>query len=90
MGEQGSGIACLDNGRIKEIRIPVLKLRWLTLPAAAILIVPALSWDSPIGWDLEKAGRLGTTAGGLVIQCLGSDAGIANLDQTIEFGNTAE
>ena len=41
-------------------------------------------------WDLEKAGRLGTAAGGLVIQGLRSDAGIVNLDQTIEFLNTAE
>jgi sugar/nucleoside kinase (ribokinase family) len=31
-----------------------------------------------MGWDLEKAGRLGTAAG------------IVNLDQTIEFMNTAE
>ena len=43
-----------------------------------------------MGWDLEKAGRLGSAAGGLVIQGLGSDAGIVNLDQTIEFMNTAE
>jgi len=43
-----------------------------------------------MGWDLEKASRLGTEAGGLVIQGLGSDAGIVNLDQTIEFMNTAE
>jgi len=38
-----------------------------------------------MGWDLEKAGRFGTAAGGLVIQGLGSDDGIVNLDQTIEF-----
>ena len=43
-----------------------------------------------MGWDLEKAGRLGTAAGGLVIQGLGSDAGIVDLNGTIEFMNTAE
>ena len=41
-------------------------------------------------WDLEKAGRLGTAAAGLVIQGLGSDAGIVDLEETIEFMNTAE
>ena len=42
------------------------------------------------GLDLEKAARLGTAAGGLVIQGLGSDAGIVDLDQTIEFMENAE
>jgi sugar/nucleoside kinase (ribokinase family) len=41
------------------------------------------------GWDLERAGRLGTAAAGLVIQGLGSDAGIVDLDQTIAFMETA-
>ena len=43
-----------------------------------------------MGWDLEKAGKLGTAGGGLVIQSLGSDAGIVNLEQSIEFMNTTE
>jgi sugar/nucleoside kinase (ribokinase family) len=43
-----------------------------------------------LGWDLERAGRLGTAASALVITGLGSDAGIVNLEQTIEFMNSAE
>ena len=43
-----------------------------------------------LGWDLEKAGRLGTAAGGLVIQGLSFDAGIFYLDQTIEFMNITD
>ena len=43
-----------------------------------------------MGWDLEKAGRLGTVVDGLVIQGLRPDIGIVNLDQTIAFMNTAE
>jgi hypothetical protein len=38
----------------------------------------------------KPVGSVGTAAGGLVIQGLGSDAGIVNLEQTIEFMNTAE
>ena len=43
-----------------------------------------------MGWDLEKAGQLGTACGGLVIQGLGSDAGIVNLEDTIKFMDSAE
>ena len=43
-----------------------------------------------MGWDLEKTARLETAAGGLVIQDLGSDAGIVDLDQTIKFMEEAE
>lgn len=46
-----------------------------------------LVWED---MDLDKSGRLGRVAGGLVIQGLGSDAGIIDLDQTIEFMNVAE
>jgi sugar/nucleoside kinase (ribokinase family) len=42
------------------------------------------------GWDLEKAGLLGTAAAGLVLTGLGSDAGIVNLKQTIKFMEKAE
>ena len=42
------------------------------------------------GWDLERCGRLGTAAAGLVIQGLGSDAGIVDLPRTLEFMDSAE
>jgi len=42
------------------------------------------------GWGLERCGLLGTAASGLVIQGLGSDAGIVDLQHTLDFMNTAE
>jgi hypothetical protein len=41
-------------------------------------------------WDLERCGRLGSACGGLVIQGLGSDAGIENFEQVLEFARTAQ
>jgi sugar/nucleoside kinase (ribokinase family) len=43
-----------------------------------------------MGWNLEKCGLLGAACGSLVIQGLGSDAGIKDLESTIAFMNTGE
>ena len=37
------------------------------------------------GWDLPSAARLGTAASAQVVQGLGSDAGIVDLDRTLRF-----
>ena len=90
MGEQGSSIAYLKNGRIKEARIPCFRAPVVDSTGCGDAYCAGFIMGLSMGWDLAKAGRLGTAAGGLVIQGLGSDAGIVNLDQTIEFMNTAE
>ena len=43
-----------------------------------------------LGWDLEHAARLGSAWGALVIQGLGSDAGIVDLATTIDFVKQSE
>ena len=90
MGEQGSSIACLENGRIKDIRIPCFKATVVDSTGCGDSYCAGFIMGLSMGWELEKAGRLGTAPGGLVIQGLGSDAGIVDLEQTIEFMNTAE
>ena len=90
MGEDGSSIAYLENGRIREARIPCFKALVVDSTGCGDAYCAVFITGLSMGWDLEKAGRLGTAAGGLVIQGLGSDAGIVDLDQTIEFMNTAE
>jgi sugar/nucleoside kinase (ribokinase family) len=42
-----------------------------------------------LGWEPREAARLGSAAGALVATGLGSDAGIVDLDSTIEFMRTA-
>jgi sugar/nucleoside kinase (ribokinase family) len=90
MGAEGSSIAFMENGRINERRIPCFKAPIVDSTGCGDAYCAGFIMGLSMGWDLEKAGRLGTAAGGLVIQGLGSDAGIVNLDQTIEFMNTAE
>ena len=43
-----------------------------------------------MGWDLEQAARLGSACGALVVSGLGSDAGIVDLDHTLDFMRNAE
>ncbi len=90
MGEQGSSIAYLKDGKIKEKRIPGFKVPVVDSTGCGDAYCAGFIVALSMGWGLEKAARLGSAAGGLVIQGLGSDAGIVDLDQTIEFMEKAE
>ncbi len=87
MGAQGSSIAGrnLDGEtRIPAFEAPVVDSTGCGDAYCAGFIVGLLQ-----GWDLARAGRLGTAAAALVITGLGSDAGIIDLAQTIQFMETA-
>ena len=90
MGGQGSSVAYLKNGKINEKRIPGFKVPVVDSTGCGDSYCAGFIIGLSMGWDLEKAARLGTAAGGLVIQGLGSDAGIVDLDQTIDFMEKAE
>jgi sugar/nucleoside kinase (ribokinase family) len=90
MGEQGSSIAYLKDGEVIEKRIPSYKVPVVDSTGCGDAYCAGFIVGLSMGWDPEKAARLGTAAGGLVIQGLGSDAGIVDLDKTIEFMNNAE
>jgi sugar/nucleoside kinase (ribokinase family) len=90
MGDQGSSIAYLKDGEVIEKRIPGYKVPVVDSTGCGDAYCAGFIVGLSMGWDLEKAAQLGTAAGGLVIQGLGSDAGIVDLDKTIEFMNNAE
>ncbi len=90
MGGKGSSIAWLENGKVCEIRVPSFKVPVVDSTGCGDSYCAGFIIGLSKGWDLEKCGLLGTACAGLVIQGLGSDAGIVNLEQTIEFMNTAE
>ena len=90
MGGEGSSIAYLNNGQIHESRLPALKVPIVDSTGCGDAYCAGFIMGLSMGWDLEKSAKLGTAAGGLVIQGLGSDAGIVDLDQTIAFMNSAE
>jgi sugar/nucleoside kinase (ribokinase family) len=90
MGGRGSSIAWMDNGQVREIRIPTYEVPVVDSTGCGDAYCAGFIVGLSLGWDLEQAGRLGSAAGALVIQGLGSDAGIVDLEKTIEFMNTAK
>jgi sugar/nucleoside kinase (ribokinase family) len=90
MGGQGSSIGWLENGVVKEIRIPTYRVPVVDSTGCGDAYCAGFIVALSMGWDLEQAGRLGSAAGALVIQGLGSDAGIVDLERTIDFMNTAK
>ncbi len=86
MGAEGSSIATKAAG---EIRLPALESPVVDSTGCGDAYCAGFIIGLSKGWALEQAGRLGTAAGGLVITGLGSDAGIVDLDGTIEFMNAA-
>jgi sugar/nucleoside kinase (ribokinase family) len=85
MGGSGSSVAWMENGAVKEIRIPAFRARVVDSTGCGDAYCAGFIVGLSMGWDLEQAARLGAAAGGLVIQGLGSDAGIIDLDQTVDF-----
>ena len=90
MGGEGSSIATLEDGQVREIRVPALKVPVVDSTGCGDAYCAGFIVGHAMGWDLERSARLGTAAAGLVIQGLGSDAGIVDLATTIAFMDSAE
>jgi sugar/nucleoside kinase (ribokinase family) len=90
MGHNGSSIAWSENGSVKELRIPSFKVPVVDSTGCGDAYCAGFIVGLSRGWDIERAGRLGSAAGALCIQGLGSDAGVVNLKKTIQFMDSAE
>ena len=91
MGGAGSSIAYYNNnGEIEEIRLPIFEVSVVDSTGCGDAYCAGFIMGRAMGWDLDKSGLLGTASAALVITGLGSDAGIVDLEQTVEFMNTAE
>ena len=85
MGGEGSIIASRRNGSlettvVKPFNVPVVDSTGCGDSYCAGFIAGLSK-----GWSLPDSARLGTACGALVIQGLGSDAGIEDLDKTIAY-----
>jgi sugar/nucleoside kinase (ribokinase family) len=89
MGGEGSRISWYENGGLEELRIPAFKANVVDSTGCGDAYCAGFIAGLAQGWDLEKAGRLGAAAGALVIQGLGSDAGIVSLEETVKFMESA-
>ena len=87
MGAEGSSIAGRDLDG--EIRIAAFETSVVDSTGCGDAYCAGFIVGLLQGWDVARAGRLGTAAAALVITGLGSDAGIVDLAQTIRFMETA-
>lgn len=91
MGAEGSSIAWRGAaGEIEEIRVPAFAANVVDSTGCGDAYCAGFIVGLLRGWDLVACARLGTAAAGLVITGLGSDAGIIDLERTLEFMRTAE
>jgi sugar/nucleoside kinase (ribokinase family) len=90
MGSAGSSIAWYENGTVREIRVPIIDVPVVDSTGCGDSYCAGFIVGLSLGWDLREAARLGSACGALVIQGLGSDAGIVDLQKTIAFMNTAK
>ncbi|MBW3633652.1 MAG: sugar kinase, partial [Chloroflexi bacterium] len=91
MGAEGSSIAWRGtNGDIEEIRVPAFVSPVVDSTGCGDAYCAGFIVGLLRGWDIVDCARLGTAAAGLVIQGLGSDAGIVDFDDTVKFMRCAE
>ena len=90
MGAEGSSIAWFaKDGEIAEIRVPAFSAEVVDSTGCGDAYCAGFIVGLLRGWDLAACARLGTAAAGLVIQGLGSDAGIVDFDHTLQFMRSA-
>ena len=85
-GNMGSFVATRDS----VFRMPAFKVAVSDTTGCGDSFCGGFIAGLSMGWDIEKACRLGTATSGLVATGLGSDAGVKNLDETLTFMQTAE
>lgn len=86
MGAQGSSVASRENG---EIRVPAYAVEMVDSTGCGDAYCAGFIVGLSKGWSVEEAARLGSACGSLVATGLGSDAGIVDVERTIEFMRSA-
>ncbi len=85
-GARGSYLASAD----RHLRIPAFRIDVVDTTGCGDAYCAGFIAGLAQGWEVEAACQLATAASGLVATGLGSDAGIVDLDSTIELMETAE
>jgi sugar/nucleoside kinase (ribokinase family) len=90
LGAKGSTAGWLENGVLRRISTPAFEVPVVDSTGCGDGYNAGFIKGLSLGWDLEECSRLGCACGGLVIQGLGSDAGIENFDQVMNFAKTTK
>jgi sugar/nucleoside kinase (ribokinase family) len=85
MGANGSTIGMFEGGVLREIRTPAFDVPIMDSTGCGDAYNAGFIKGLSLGWDLENCAWLGCACGGLVIQGLGSDAGIESFECTVKF-----
>lgn len=84
-GEKGSFVKTTD----VEMRVPAFQIDVSDTTGCGDSYCGGFIAGLSMGYDLEQACKLGTATSGLVATALGSDAGVIDLEHTLEFMKTA-
>jgi len=90
MGSNGSSIAFLENGTLKEILVPIFDTTVVDSTGCGDSYCAGFITGLAHGWDLEKCGLFGSACAAQVITGLGSDAGIVDFDGTLRYMETTK
>ena len=85
-GEKGSYISTADG----DFVVPAFEVKVSDTTGCGDSYCGGFIAGLSMGYSLEEACRLGTATSGLVATGLGSDAGVIDLEQTLEFMKTAK
>jgi sugar/nucleoside kinase (ribokinase family) len=85
-GEKGSFIKTSD----RQFRVPAYRVAVSDTTGCGDSYCGGFIAGLSMGFELEEACRLGTATSGLVATGLGSDAGVIDLQSTLEFMRTAD
>jgi sugar/nucleoside kinase (ribokinase family) len=75
----------LEGGVLREIRTPAFDVPIVDSTGCGDAYNAGFIKGLSLGWDLEKCAWFGCACGGLVIQGLGSDAGLESFESTVNF-----
>jgi len=90
MGEKGSIISYYSGSEVEEIRIPIYKVKVIDTTGCGDAYDAGFICGLVNNFEIRKCGMLGAAAGALVATGLGSDAGIIDLESTINFMEHSE
>jgi sugar/nucleoside kinase (ribokinase family) len=91
MGAEGSSIGCRGaDGEVRETRVPAFAATVVDSTGCGDAYCAGFITGLLRGWDLVECARFGSAAAALVITGLGSDAGIVDFDQTVQFMSSAD
>lgn len=90
LGENGSTIGMQENGELKEWRTPAFQVSVVDSTGCGDGYNAGFIKGLSLGWDVDRCAWLGCACGSLIIQGLGSDAGIQNFEQVLNFADTAK